>query len=301
MDQKKTIGFIGAGLMGRGMARSLLRKGHAVRIYNRTRQKTNTVAELGGEVCDSPAAAVDGVDVVMTMLADPRALREVLDGERGVLAGIARGCVLVDSSTISPPTTLAVRRQLNERGAEMIDAPVFGSKNEAEKGELGFIVGGDRDVLARVQPVLDCMGRTIYVGANGMGAYAKLVVNLVIASTLQAFNEGMMLATKAGIEPGLMLQIIQSSRARSAIIEMKAPQILKRDFSAFFPLRLMAKDIGLIRETADALKVPMPFAETLQGVYRDCLDAGLGDEDFGATIKILEQQTGVQVEGVPRS
>jgi 3-hydroxyisobutyrate dehydrogenase/2-hydroxy-3-oxopropionate reductase len=183
----------------------------------------------------------------------------------------------------------------------MIDAPVFGSKNEAEKGELGFIVGGDRDVLARVQPVLDCMGRTIYVGANGMGAYAKLVVNLVIASTLQAFNEGMMLATKAGIEPGLMLQIIQSSRARSAIIEMKAPQILKRDFSAFFPLRLMAKDIGLIRETADALKVPMPFAETLQGVYRDCLDAGLGDEDFGATIKILEQQTGVQVEGVPRS
>src|SRR5688572_785311 len=128
MDQKKTIGFIGAGLMGRGMARSLLRNGHAVRIYNRTRQKTNTVAELGGEVCDSPAAAAQGATVVMTMLADPGALHQVLEGDEGVLAGISRGSVLIDSSTISPPTTLAVKRQLNERGADMIDAPVFGSK-----------------------------------------------------------------------------------------------------------------------------------------------------------------------------
>jgi 3-hydroxyisobutyrate dehydrogenase-like beta-hydroxyacid dehydrogenase len=301
MDQKKTIGFIGAGLMGRGMARSLLRKGHHVRIYNRTRQKTNTVAELGGEVCDSPAAAAQGATVVLTMLADPKALRQVLEGDEGVLAGIARGAVLIDSSTISPPTTLAMKQQLNARGADMIDAPVFGSKNEAEKGELGFIVGGRPEVLARVQPVLDCMGRTIYVGDNGMGAYAKLVVNLVIASTLQAFNEGMVLATKAGIDPGLMLQILQSSRARSAIIEMKAPQILKRDFSAFFPLRLMAKDVGLIRETAEVLKVPMPFVRALESVYGDGVAAGLGEEDFAATIKLLEKQTGVEVAGVPRS
>lgn len=299
MDKKKTIGFIGAGLMGRGMARSLLRKGHAVRIYNRTRQKTESVVELGGEVYASPADAVRGADVVVTMLADPRALRTVLDGESGILGAIARGTVLIDSSTISPPTTLAVKAQLAERGAEMIDAPVFGSKNEAEKGELGFIVGGKREVLARVQPVLDCMGRTIYVGENGMGAYAKLVVNLVIASTLQAFNEGMLLATKAGIEPGLMLQIIQSSRARSAIIEMKAPQILKRDFTPFFPLRLMAKDVGLIRETAAALRVPMPFADALEEVYRGCTEAGLGEEDFAASIKFLERRAGAEVKASP--
>lgn len=295
MDEIKTIGFIGAGLMGRGMARSLLRRGFGVRIYNRTRAKTASIVELGGEACDSPAEAVRGADVVITMLADPAALREVMAGPKGVLNGIGHGAALIDSSTLSPPTTLAVKEQLAARGVEMIDAPVFGSKNEAEKGELGFIVGGKREVLARVQPVLDAMGRTTYVGANGMGAHAKLVVNLVIASTLQAFNEGMLLATKAGIAPELMLQILQSSRARSGIIEMKAPQVLKRDFTPFFPLRLMAKDVGLIRETADSLGVPLPGAEALHAVYRDCLAAGLGEEDFAATIKVLEQRAGVNV------
>src|SRR6266705_1842801 len=225
----RTIGFIGAGLMGRGMARNLIRRGHSVRIYNRTRAKALEVAELGGKVVASPAAAARGADVVVTMLADPAAVLEVVEGDQGLLKTIQRGAVLIDSSTISPPTSLRVMRRLKAHGAHMLDAPVFGSKNEAEKGELGLIVGGEPKVLERVQDVLDCMGRTIYVGANGMGAYAKLVVNLVIASSLQAFNEGMVLATKAGIEPDLMFQIIQSSRARSGIIDMKAPQILKRD------------------------------------------------------------------------
>ena len=301
MTDKKTIGFIGAGLMGRGMARSLLRKGHAVRIYNRTREKTASVVELGGTLCSSPAETVRGADVVITMLADPRALRDVLEGPQGVLTSIARGAVLIDSSTISPPTTLEVMQQLATRGADMLDAPVFGSKNEAEKGELGFIVGGKREVLARVQPVLDCMGRTTHVGENGMGAHAKLVVNLVIAATLQAFNEGMILATKAGLDPALMLQIIQSSRARSGIIEMKAPQILRRDFSPFFPLRLMAKDVGLIRETASALNVSTPLVAALEQVYRGCLAAELGEEDFAATIKFLERPAGVEVKSRAQS
>jgi len=285
----RTIGFIGAGLMGRGMARNLIRRGHSVRIYNRTRAKALEVAELGGKVVASPAAAARGADVVVTMLADPAAVLEVVEGDQGLLKTIQRGAVLIDSSTISPPTSLRVMRRLKAHGAHMLDAPVFGSKNEAEKGELGLIVGGEPKVLERVQDVLDCMGRTIYVGANGMGAYAKLVVNLVIASSLQAFNEGMVLATKAGIEPDLMFQIIQSSRARSGIIDMKAPQILKRDFSSFFPLRLMAKDMGLVLDTARVLKVAMPFARALKDIYSECLTEGLAEEDFAATIKWMEK------------
>src|SRR6266498_4210002 len=152
---KRTIGFIGTGLMGRGMARSLIRKGHSVRIYNRTRAKAEEVAQSGGQVVDSPAEAAEGADVIVTMLADPTAVLAVVEGAEGLLTRVQPGAVLIDSSTISPPTTLHVMKQLKAKRAHMIDAPVFGSKNEAEKGELGFIVGGDREVLAQVQDVLD--------------------------------------------------------------------------------------------------------------------------------------------------
>jgi 3-hydroxyisobutyrate dehydrogenase-like beta-hydroxyacid dehydrogenase len=291
-----SIGFIGTGLMGAGMTRSLIRKGHAVRIYNRTRAKAEAVARLGGEVVDSPAQAARGADVIVTMLADPAALREVVEGEQGILAGIRPGAVLIDSSTVSPPTTLRVLALLKARGAEMLDAPVFGSKNEAETGALGFLVGGEREVLARVQGVLDAMGRTIHVGANGAGASAKLVVNLVIAATLHAFNEGMVLATRAGIPPDAMVEIIQSSRARSGIIEMKAPRILDRDFAPFFPLHLMAKDMRLVVESAESLGVELPLASTLRGIYAACLADGLADDDFASTIRPLEERAGVEVK-----
>jgi 3-hydroxyisobutyrate dehydrogenase len=283
--------------MGSGMARSLIRKGYAVRIYNRTRAKAEEVAKLGGEVADTPAEAARDADVVVTMLADPAALLGVMEGAGGVISTIKKGAVLIDSSTVSPPATLKVLALLKAKGADMLDAPVFGSKNEAEKGELGFIVGGEAEVLARVQDVLDCMGRTNHVGGNGLGAHAKLVVNLVIAGTLQAFSESMVLATKAGLDPDAVLKIILSSRARSGIIEMKAPQILKRDFSPFFPLQLMAKDMRLVLESAASLGVKLPFATSLSGIYEGCLADGLGGEDFAATIKPVEKEAAVEVRG----
>ncbi len=165
---KKHIGFIGTGLMGRGMARCLIRQGHRVRIYKRTRAKAEEVAQLGGTVAETPADAARGAEVVITMLADPAALLGVVEGEQGVLAGIQPGAVLIDSSTVSPPTTLRLLALLQAKGADMLDAPVFGSKNEAEKGELGFIVGGEHAVLARVQDVLDCMGRANHVGRSSV-------------------------------------------------------------------------------------------------------------------------------------
>lgn len=296
---QRTIGFIGTGLMGRGMARNLIRKGHRVRIFNRTRSKAEEVARLGGELVGTPAAAAEGAEVIITMLSDPKAVLDVVEGEHGLLKTVQADAVLIDSSTISPPTTLRVCEAFKSRRAWMLDAPVFGSKNEAEKGDLGFIVGGDPAVVARVQDVLDCMGRTIYVGGNGMGVSAKLVVNLLIASTLHAFNEGMVLATKAGIAPETMLQIIQSSRARSGIIDMKAPQILNRDFSPFFPLRLMAKDIGLVLDSAVALNVAVPAAAALKQFYDTCLAQGLAEEDFAAAIKPLEEHAGVEVKSSP--
>src|SRR5262245_34668909 len=150
----KTVAVLGIGLMGRGMARSLIRAGHRVRVYNRTRAKAEEAAAAGGEVSATPAEAVGGADVAVTMLAEPAAVPGTDGGEHGVLAGIQPGAVLIDSSTVSPPTTMRVLAALKARGADMIDAPVFGSKGEAEKGALGFIVGGEKEVVARVQDVL---------------------------------------------------------------------------------------------------------------------------------------------------
>lgn len=293
---KNTIGFLGAGLMGGGMAHNLIRKGHSVRVYNRTRAKAEEVARVGGTVADCPADAVRGADVVVTMLADPSALMAVMEGEQGVFAAIERGATLIDSSTVSPSTTLEILKRVRAKGADMLDAPVMGSKNEAENGTLGFIIGGDKETLERVRDVLECMGRINHIGGNGKGANAKLVANLIVACTLQAFNEGMVLATKAGVDPEAMLEVILGSRARSGIIEMKAPQIMKRDFTPFFPLQLMGKDMRLAVETAESLGLQLPLVATLKEFYANCLADGLADEDFAATIKRLEKQAGVEVK-----
>lgn len=295
----RNIGFLGTGIMGSGMVRNLIEKGHTVTVYNRTRAKAEAAALPGGRVAATPAEAVREAEVVITMLADPAAVLGVIEGEHGVLSAIRPGAVLIDSSTISPPASQRIREQVEARGARMLDAPVFGSRNEARRGELGLVVGGEPEVLAQVQDVLDSLGRTLHVGGPGLGVQAKLVVNLVIAASLHAFNEGMVLATKAGINPDTMLQIIQSSRGRSGIIDMKAPQILKRDFTPFFPLKLMAKDIGLVLDAARSLQVPAPLATALHDIYAASLAAGLADEDFTATVRLLEGAAGVEVKSAP--
>ena len=292
---RRTIGFVGTGLMGRGMARSLIRKGHSLRVYNRTKAKAVEVVRLGGTAVDTPADAARDADVVITMLADPAAVQACYEGPTGILSTLRAGAVVIDSSTVSPPTTQKMAQLVRQKDAHLLDAPVFGSKNEAETGTLGFIVGGDRAAFDSVQDVLSGLGKSTYMGPSGMGATAKLVVNLVIAAELQAFHEGMVMATKAGLDPDLMYSVLMNSRAKAGIFEMKAPNILKRDFTTFFPLRLMDKDMRLALETADALKIPLPVVQAVKGVLGACVAAGQSEEDFSAAIKHLEKAAGVEV------
>lgn len=291
----RTIGFVGTGLMGRGMAHSLLRQGHTVRVWNRTRSKAEDVAKAGAAVAATPADAARGADVVVTMLADPAAVAACVEGPDGILSALRKGAVVIDSSTVSPPSTRRMGELIAKAGGHLLDAPVFGSKNEAETGALGFIVGGDRAVFDSVQDVFSALGKSTYMGPAGMGASAKLVVNLVIASELQAFHEGMVLATKIGLDPDLMYGVLMNSRARAGIFEMKGPNILKRDFEAFFPLRLMDKDMRLALETADALQLPLPVVSAVKNVLGQCMSAGQAEEDFSSAVKHLERAAGVQV------
>lgn len=291
----RTIGFVGTGLMGRGMVRSLIRKGHALRVWNRTRSKAEEAAKAGGTVAASPAEAARGADVVFSMLSDPAAVSACFEGPDGILSTLGKGAVVVDSSTVSPPSTKRMADLVRARGASMLDAPVFGSRNEAENGNLGFIVGGDRAVFDSVQDVFAALGKSTYMGPAGMGASAKLVVNLVIASELQAFHEGMVMAAKIGLDPDVMYGVLMNSRARAGIFEMKGPNILKRDFEAFFPLRLMDKDMRLALETADSLQLPLPVVKAVKDVLGACMSAGQSEEDFSSAIKHLERAAGVQV------
>jgi 3-hydroxyisobutyrate dehydrogenase-like beta-hydroxyacid dehydrogenase len=291
----RVIGVLGIGLMGRGMARSLLRKGHAVRVWNRTRAKAEELAASGATVAATPAEAARGASVVVSMLADPAAVAETYEGPVGLLSALEKDAVVIDSSTVSPPTTLRMAAQVRAKGGQLLDAPVFGSKNEAENGALGLIVGGDRAAYDAVQDVLTALGKPRYVGESGRGAYAKLVVNLVIAGELQAFHEGMVMATKAGLDPDQMFEILMNSRARAGIFEMKGPSILKRDFTPFFPLRLMDKDMRLALETADALKIPLPLVRAVKDALGAAVSAGQSEEDFSSAIKPLERAAGVEV------
>lgn len=291
------VSLLGTGLMGRGMARSLLRGGHEVRAWNRTRAKAEEAVGDPSKVVDTPAEAARGADVVISMLADPAALLAVYEGPDGALAGLRRGGVVIDSSTVNPPTVQRLAAQVVAKGAALLDAPVFGSKNEAESGGLGFMVGGDREVFERMKPLLaGCLGKAAtYMGPQGAGSAAKLVWNLVVSVELEAVLEGLTLASKAGLDPGLMYDVLMTGRARCGIAEMKCPPLLQGDFTPFFALKLMDKDLRLALETADALKVPMPALAATKQVFTSCMGLGQADEDFSTIVKHHERTASTSV------
>jgi 3-hydroxyisobutyrate dehydrogenase-like beta-hydroxyacid dehydrogenase len=289
------IGFIGAGTMGGGMAANLVAKGYQVKLFNRTRARAEAVAAGRCEVVESPAAAARGARVVVIMLADTDAVVEVLEGPDGVTAGLEPGATVIDCSTISPQASIRLGQVVEARGASMLDAPVLGSKTEAANGTLRFVVGGSRSVFDAVRDVFGPMGEPTYVGPSGAGLSAKLAFNLVIAASLEAFNEGMVFATKAGIDPSLMFEILQFGRAKSGIAEAKGPRILARDFQPFFRLVLMNKDLQLALEEAHRQRVSMPAVAATKQLFSAAVAGGQADEDMCSVIRQLEQASGVVV------
>jgi 3-hydroxyisobutyrate dehydrogenase-like beta-hydroxyacid dehydrogenase len=292
----QSIGFIGLGIMGQPMALNLVRAGFPATVFNRTRSKAEPLERAGAQVASTPAEAARDAEVIVTIVSDTAAVEEVICGKSGVLETIRPGAVLIDSSTISPTVSRKLANQLAGKGASMLDAPVTGSKHGAEKGELTFMIGGERQVLERVMPVLRVLGkRHVYCGQQGLGLAAKLAMNCILATTLEIFAEGFVMATKAGVRPETLLEIMQSSLARSAIADFKAPFVLRGDFTPYFPLKLMHKDLELAMEAAYAQNVPMPAAAAVKEVYGGAKALGKGDLDYVAVITFLEELAGVQV------
>jgi 3-hydroxyisobutyrate dehydrogenase/2-hydroxy-3-oxopropionate reductase len=291
------LGFLGLGLMGAPMARNLIKAGHDVALWSNTAAKAKQLAaESGGKACATPAEVAQHSECVFLCVGDSAMSEAVILGPQGLKEGAKKGMVVVDASTVSPASSRRVHEELAKSGIEFLGAPCTGSTPGATTGTLTFMVGGDKEVFERVRPWLEVMGKKLYFcGGPGMGLHAKLTQNLVLSNLLQAFNEGIVLSTKAGVDPSLMLDILSNSAAKSGLIDYKAPFIFRRDFETNFSVKWMHKDMGLMLESAQELSVPLFLTGLSRQMFQAAIASGHGDEDICSTIKVLEEITGIEV------
>lgn len=291
------LGFLGLGIMGRPMAQHLLQAGHEVALWSHTPGKAAELAAEGqGTACETPAQVGEKADCVFLCVGDTSMSREVILGANGLVQNAKPGTIIVDTSTVSPDKSREIHRDLESRGIHFLDAPCTGSKPGAEGGTLTFMVGGSREVFDQVRPYLEPMGKQLfYCGGPGMGLHAKLTQNLILSNLMQAFNEGLVLSTKAGVDPALMVDILNNSAARSGLISFKAPYIFRRDFATNFSLKWMHKDVGLMLDSGRELGVPLPLTGLTQQMFQAAIAKGLGEDDFCGTVRVLEEWAGVEV------
>jgi 3-hydroxyisobutyrate dehydrogenase-like beta-hydroxyacid dehydrogenase len=288
------IAFLGLGIMGRPMASNLAKAGHEVTVWNRSAGKDVE----GAKTATSPAEAARDAEVIWLCVADTKAVESVLFGPQGVHESLAEGQIIVDSSTISPTATRRFAERVSAKGVQYVDAPVTGSKVGAENGTLIFIVGGEESTIDKLKPLFAATGKKIFrMGETGKGEAAKLAMNLQIALIYEGFAEALTLAAKLGVNAETMLPLIEASMVRSGVVDYKAPFVLKRDFSANFPLRLMRKDIRLALEAAKEARVKLPALETVEEIYEMATEDGHEDLDYAATITLLEKWAGIEVKG----
>jgi 2-hydroxy-3-oxopropionate reductase len=286
---KPTVGIVGMGLMGRPMALNVLGAGYPLVVFNRTASRADEAVAAGARRAASPRALAAECDVVLTIVSDPPAVEQCLWGQDGVLAGLRKGSVLVDSSTVSPSLARRAAAACAELGASFLDAPVTGGTWGAEKGELVFMVGGEAEVLARVEPVLATMGkRFVHLGPHGAGQTVKIAMNLILALEVGALAEALALVQGAGVRGGKLVEVLQSSMARATVLDIKAPLMLERRYEPSFPIRLMHKDLGLAMELANQLGIPLPATAAAREVYSAVRGSANEDLDYAAVAKFWQ-------------
>lgn len=286
----KKIGIIGMGTMGAPMAVHLAKAGFAVCVYNRTAQKCQRAADAGAHVAETIAQLVSNADAVVTMVADDEAVRQVITGNGGVLESGRAGLIVIDSTTVHPDTSRQMAETLAAKQITFLDAPVTGSRNEAERGNLAFLVGGDRTAYEKCAPLFEAMGRThMHLGDSGMGACAKVGNNLMGQIHLAALSEAMTMVERYGLDRKLFFKVISQSGARSAVVDGKGPMILNDDYTPHFSLALAAKDITLANQLADGLDHHHPVAAAAKQVYTDATRTH-GDEDLCSLYRWYREQ-----------
>jgi 2-hydroxy-3-oxopropionate reductase len=286
---KPVVGLIGLGLMGKPMGRNLLKAGFPLVVWNRTKERADDLVREGAKWAATPRDTASQADVLITIVSDPPAVEQVLWGEAGAFEGLRRGSVYIDSSTVSPDLARRAAGACSERGVAYLDAPVTGGTWGAEKGELVFMIGGKQETLDRVKPVLEAVGkRFLLLGPNGAGQTVKLAMNLLLALQVEALAESLAIVTKAGLPGERLIEVMQSSMARAAVLDVKAPYMLKNDYPPSFPLRLMHKDVRLAVELAKKEGVRLPAGEAAYATYSAVKDAAKEDLDYAAVARFWQ-------------
>lgn len=285
------IGFVGLGIMGSAMAANLIKAGFDVTVWNRSAERCAALAEMGGSVAASPRMAAGCSDVVIAMMADPRAVLSVRDGEDGILAGLKPGTGYLDMSTVDAETSIESARLAHERGALFLEAPVAGSRKPAEDATLTIMAAGDLPLYAAALPALEAMGKKIlFLGDAGNAARMKLANNLVMSGMLTALCEGMALASGSGLDTARFLEVLDSGAVSNPMFRLKGPQIAaNREFPAAFPLKHMQKDLRLALRLAEEIGQPLFATATVNELYKKAVAEGLGESDFAAVSRVIRK------------
>ncbi len=290
------VGYIGLGLMGSGMARNLLRAGHTLVVHNRSRAIVDEFAREGAVPATSPREVAAQCDFVFTNLPDSPDVEHVVLGQDGIIEGAHAGLIYIDNSTIKPKTARKIAQALAEVGVAALDAPVSGGDIGAREGTLSIMVGGPKDAFERTLPLFQAMGRTItWVGESGAGQIAKVANQVVVAGTMVAMSEALVLAQKAGVDPRRVVQAISQGAAQCWALDHKPPKIFQRDLSPGFKAYMQAKDLKIVVDTARTYQVAIPLTAVAHQLYEAQVAMGNGELDNSAVITVLETLAGVQV------
>jgi 3-hydroxyisobutyrate dehydrogenase-like beta-hydroxyacid dehydrogenase len=290
----KRIGFIGLGAMGTPMASFLLKGGYDVRGFDIEKKRMSNLVSLGLRTTKSPKDAAMGTDLIMLSLPNWGIVREVVEGEQGLLGGLRKGQIIVDTSTVPPWETKTMARKLARKGIDWMDVPVSGAANQARVGNMVFMAGGKKSVFKKVKPVLDRVGKkTVYVGKNGDAAMLKLVVNQTLFLNQAAAIEGLTLGLKAGLDPDVLYEVLISGAAGSDLIKARAKDMIAGNFKPKGPLWIVIKDLELALESAKQLGVTLPMA----GLYKQFLlsahHRGWDNSDATVVMRIYEELAGI--------
>jgi len=284
----ENIAILGLGAMGARMAQRLLDAGHRLRVFNRDPRRAEPFTARGARVAESPRAAAKGADLVLSMVRDDPASADVwLDAQRGALAGMASGAVAIECSTTTTAHVARLSTAMQQRGVRFIDAPVVGSRPQAQAGQLVFLAGGDAAVLSAVDDVLRAMGGAVHhCGPTGSGMALKLVVNALFGIQVAALGELLGLLDRAGVEPDGALQVLSQLPVTAPALTGVAKLLGARNFAPMFPVDLVEKDFGYVEDAAAALRVDTPTVHAARAVYAKAKGRGLGGENIHAVMKL---------------
>ncbi len=287
------VGFIGLGIMGGPMARNLVKAGYEVVVYNRSRDAVEELEQDGAFGASGPKEVAEKSDVVITMLPDSPDVEAVVYGDDGVAGGLHSGSLLVDMSTISPVVTEEISAAVKEKGASMLDAPVSGGDVGAQQGSLSIMVGGSEEDFERAKPLFEVMGATVnHVGPTGAGQVTKAANQVVVALTIEAVSEALVLGSKGGVAPEKILDVLGGGLAGNKVMEVKREKFLSHDFSPGFRSELHHKDLGIALAAAREYGVSLPNTAAVDQMLQTMKKKGWGGEDHSALLRVIEDLSG---------